>query len=485
MAGPGKPPDEWRPLPEDSNSWFPFNPRDPEGAGRALAAGDYLIMRGCLWQDQGHGGGPWDAMPTTGHDGWAEIHPPDWIIRTAPPNPNARLTGRSFGLCTDAVTGPEIFDEATIIPDFAPPPSTALKVRSVRAEIDPIATDGSTFTTRQISRQEGSVTTRFGVTPNGIRRGRAKGAVLVGWSERHARDEVWVDDALPPGVSLGADGGDQWQWTADRQGPFSGSLAHLSAPAAGLHQHYFWGSSQPVAAVAPDRLFCMVFINPAQPPDQLMLQFFDGSWEHRVFWGDDKIAWGNLGSPSRWRAGELPASGEWVRLEVEAAALGLGARPISGVAFTCYGGSALWDYTGIERAPARDAKYVSQSVPGSLVTGQSQDITVTMRNMGSETWSGGAQYRLGSRARRTISTGASPASSYLAPSPPARKSPFHSVSRPRHVRLLDLSALGGGCCRKDWNGSATTRPRLQSPSSRTPGRRRFRCRGPIQTNGHK
>lgn len=200
--GRGPAPAGWRPLPEDGNSWFPFNPRNPEGAGRSLAAGDYVIMRGCLWQDQGHGSGPWDAMPTTGHGGWAEIHPPDWIIRTAPPNPNARLTGRLFGLCTDAVTGLELIDEGTIIPDFAPTPSAALQVRSARVEIDPSVTDASTFTTRQISRQEGSITTRFGVTPNGIRQGRAKGAVLVGWSERHARDEVWVDDALPPELPL-------------------------------------------------------------------------------------------------------------------------------------------------------------------------------------------------------------------------------------------------------------------------------------------
>jgi C1A family cysteine protease len=45
---------------------------------------------------------------------------------------------------------------------------------------------------------------------------------------------------------------------------------------------------------------------------------------------------------------------------------------------------------------ARDARFASQSVPETLLVGQGQDVTVTMRNLGTETWTPGAQYRLGS-----------------------------------------------------------------------------------------
>jgi C1A family cysteine protease len=47
---------------------------------------------------------------------------------------------------------------------------------------------------------------------------------------------------------------------------------------------------------------------------------------------------------------------------------------------------------------ARDARFVSQSVPSALVAGMAQDVTVTMRNVGTETWTPGGQYRLGSQS---------------------------------------------------------------------------------------
>ena len=47
---------------------------------------------------------------------------------------------------------------------------------------------------------------------------------------------------------------------------------------------------------------------------------------------------------------------------------------------------------------ARDARFVSQSVPATLVVGQGQDVTVTMRNVGTEPWTPGSQYRLGSQS---------------------------------------------------------------------------------------
>ena len=41
---------------------------------------------------------------------------------------------------------------------------------------------------------------------------------------------------------------------------------------------------------------------------------------------------------------------------------------------------------------------MSQSVPASLVVGQGQDVSVTMRNVGTETWTPAGQYRLGSQS---------------------------------------------------------------------------------------
>ena len=48
----------------------------------------------------------------------------------------------------------------------------------------------------------------------------------------------------------------------------------------------------PPLEIPPDgRLFAHVWIEPAQPPKTLMLQYFKGGWLHRAVWGDlDAIA---------------------------------------------------------------------------------------------------------------------------------------------------------------------------------------------------
>ncbi len=70
-------------------------------------------------------------------------------------------------------------------------------------------------------------------------------------------------------------------------------------------------------------------------------------WSHRAYWGENAIAWGG-GTPERLRIGSLPASGQWVRLEVPVASLRLApGTMIDGWAFTQHGGTVYWDNAGI------------------------------------------------------------------------------------------------------------------------------------------
>ena len=71
-----------------------------------------------------------------------------------------------------------------------------------------------------------------------------------------------------------------------------------------------------------DKLFAYVYLDPITPPREVMLQFNDGTWEHRAYWGSDYIPYGSLGGPSKFYVGPLPPLGQWVRLEVSAANLG-------------------------------------------------------------------------------------------------------------------------------------------------------------------
>jgi hypothetical protein len=44
--------------------------------------------------------------------------------------------------------------------------------------------------------------------------------------------------------------------------------------------------------------------------------------------------------------GPLPAAGQWVRLAVPAAQVGLEGKTLNGMAYTLYDGRATWDYAG-------------------------------------------------------------------------------------------------------------------------------------------
>ncbi len=84
---------------------------------------------------------------------------------------------------------------------------------------------------------------------------------------------------------------------------------------------------------------------------EVMLQWNEnGSWEHRAYWGANTITiWGVDGTASRKNIGPLPPTGQWVRLEVPASAVGLEGKTVSGMAFTLYGGRANWDKAGKAR----------------------------------------------------------------------------------------------------------------------------------------
>jgi len=153
---------------------------------------------------------------------------------------------------------------------------------------------------------------------------------------------VWLDDAAPGGATLAGDGGDGWNWVATDPAPFSGSWAHQSALAAGEHGHYFWGAAQTLSVAVGDTLIAYVYLDPAYPPRELMLQWFDGTW-HRAYWGVDLIPWGVDGTQSRYPMGPLPPAGQWVTLSVPASLVGLEGSTVTGMGFTLYDGRATWD----------------------------------------------------------------------------------------------------------------------------------------------
>jgi uncharacterized repeat protein (TIGR01451 family) len=159
-------------------------------------------------------------------------------------------------------------------------------------------------------------------------------------------DGLWVDDALPAGaVAAGI-----WNW--DTTQAASGSQSNTEPGIAGFHQHYFYGATQTLSVQPGEKLVAYVLLDPCNPPQEVMLQWNDGTWEHRAFWGQDFIGWGQAGTASRLPMGALPAAGQWARLEVPAESLGLAGRPLNGMAFSLSDGNAWFDRAGAASAPA-------------------------------------------------------------------------------------------------------------------------------------
>jgi len=172
-------------------------------------------------------------------------------------------------------------------------------------------------------------------------------------------DYLWIDDEVPIGAKATVDGVPAWQWlsTDGAAAPQSGARV-FGLSADGLRQSFFNDALIPLEIHEGDVLFAHVSLDAANPPRQIMLQWHDGDrgWEHRAYWGENLIEWGQDGTSSRIRLGDLPVAGEWARLEVDPSEVGLAAGSIvDGMAFTQFGGTVAWDAAGVRtNAPPDD-----------------------------------------------------------------------------------------------------------------------------------
>jgi hypothetical protein len=170
---------------------------------------------------------------------------------------------------------------------------------------------------------------------------------------------VWIEDAAPAEAQLQGDSA--WEFVTRPDHPvFSGEKA-TRREAGGLSQHFFTGAKPGLQIGEGDKLFAYVYLDPQNPPKTVMLQFHDGSWEHRAYWGEDAIPFGAGGQENHLAMGPLPALGEWTRLEVDASAVGLKAGAVlNGWAFTQFGGLVYWDKAGsVTRTPQEGRSFDS------------------------------------------------------------------------------------------------------------------------------
>ena len=96
---------------------------------------------------------------------------------------------------------------------------------------------------------------------------------------------VWLDDTLPGGAGGGSTGGESWSWISASPAPYSGSRAHQSSTASGLHGHSFNWATSTLSVNTGDSLYTYVYLDPANPVSEIMLSWCttSGDWEHRAY----------------------------------------------------------------------------------------------------------------------------------------------------------------------------------------------------------
>jgi uncharacterized repeat protein (TIGR01451 family) len=185
-------------------------------------------------------------------------------------------------------------------------------------------------------------------------------------------DAVWFEDS-PPAGAVSATVNDVWDWVANL-GPYG--LAHRSFISVNhntpvYRSHSFTGAQTPMQVNPGDVLFTYVWMDPSAKPDQIMLQWYEGTgWEHRAFWGENFIgqqfrSLGVQGTESQRYMGGVPAAGAWFRLEVPASYVGLEGKSVSGMAFSVYGKepTIAWDRSG------KSSRLTTLPLPFSSTTG--------------------------------------------------------------------------------------------------------------------
>jgi RHS repeat-associated protein len=185
-------------------------------------------------------------------------------------------------------------------------------------------------------------------------------------------ESVWFDDAVPAGAIT------HEVWTWDTVQRASGTASHVVNAPAGAGGHWFENASTTLTVLPGEALFVYAYLDPCNPPREIMLGWNDGSWEHRTYWGENLMPYA---SPSgMFRIGDLPRQTGWVRLEMPADFVNLAGKTISGMAFDVYGGRAWFDRVGkmsceqphaATPPPASDeVLWVDDSLPsGAVVTG--------------------------------------------------------------------------------------------------------------------
>jgi hypothetical protein len=200
-------------------------------------------------------------------------------------------------------------------------------------------------------------------------------------SKPKRKETLWFEDGFPKG-KLQVNG-PPLQLITKEEGPvFSGKRA-ISRTAKNATGQDVFSEGTPLTIPKGGKFFVHCYLDPENPPEAVMVQFYVGGWKHRVVWGaHEKIGWGKVNTHERVDMGPLPEKGKWVRLEFPAVKVGLKpGHKVTGYAFTQFSGKIGWDHFGIASTinPAKDPTYSWKAWKGQAEGARNKDLTDALR----------------------------------------------------------------------------------------------------------
>jgi len=203
---------------------------------------------------------------------------------------------------------------------------------------------------------------------------------------------VWFEDGFPANAVVDIVG-EPTHIVSKAQGPVISGEKSLKRKATGVAQDFFVGGAS--FDIPPNGKFSVqCYIDPADQPKSVMIQFHVGGWNHRAVWGEEgAIPFGQVRTTERVVIGKLPDAGAWQKLEFTADKVGL--KPgmkVTGYAFTQFGGTVHWDHLAVSSHvdPAKDpqwswSKWVEKN-QGKRVAELPQDLQTLVRGKKAAEW---------------------------------------------------------------------------------------------------
>ncbi|MGE4633363.1 MAG: DUF1549 and DUF1553 domain-containing protein, partial [Planctomycetota bacterium] len=174
--------------------------------------------------------------------------------------------------------------------------------------------------------------------------------------ESSTLDVIAFSGQMPPFcVEMGDGGNRDWPWVEAPEDAPEGidQVIRQEAPAGQVRQVFFEKSLHPHVVAEGDTYHIDARILEVPESMSLQVRLDDETvWEHRAYWGVTTFSHGVDGEPSLLRHGDLPATGEWVHLEVDASKIGIEVgKTVLGIAMTQTGGKIEWG--GVRRKSSR------------------------------------------------------------------------------------------------------------------------------------